>query len=278
MKPFCSPPDPRGPRSLATSHGSCWPACWSANAARRIDFDVFFAQSADRSGACRRRHAPMHTVCGWLAEAVRLDQLRRCPRRSILYIECALAISVAACQTWVVLLASKKTKKKKAALKARLRQYLDRAEALLPVTKHTEMHPTSSLATLSLPKDDSMVCWIATLPSTQNFGSKSRRGINVQATPVLADALDTVATAEMYVAEGYYVAAYGKLEFALNVLIDALMKEPPGPRRQHLHVQVLEWLNQATRVRALIDASENEFLSEVELLQNRDDSKVCSLQ
>lgn len=212
------------------------------NAARRIDFDVFFAHPLIEVAHAASPRTYAHGV-RLAAEAVRLDQLRRLPEAVDLYID-ALSYLVPHVKL-------EEDEEKKAALKARLRQYLDRAEALLPVTKHTEMHPTSSLATLR------SMC---------------------KSTPVLADALDTVATAEMYVAEGYYVAAYGKLEYALNVLIDALMKEPPGPRRQHLHVQVLEWLNQATRVRALIDASENEFLSEVELLQNRDDSKVCSLQ
>ncbi|XP_071453893.1 serine/threonine-protein kinase ULK3 isoform X2 [Hetaerina americana] len=129
---------------------------------------------------------------------------------------------------------------KRMALRARVDEYINRAEDLKQSLNGLE--PSCSSKSQRAVMDNIIA----------SSSSRSKLEHMAVVTPSLATALDIGKYAEQYLLEGQYSLALEKFESALNIMIPILSQEPPGPRRELLHQQIKLWLERAENAKAFI--------------------------
>lgn len=67
-------------------------------------------------------------------------------------------------------------------------------------------------------------------------------------------ALEIGHQAELYSYEQNNSAALDRYTSALNILVPLLKQEPPGQRKEMLQKQVMEWMQEAESIKALVMA------------------------
>ncbi|XP_063230444.1 serine/threonine-protein kinase ULK3 isoform X2 [Bacillus rossius redtenbacheri] len=130
--------------------------------------------------------------------------------------------------------------KKKAALRARVHDYIKRAEELKRLV-YKEENPGSSEASCS---------------QTKISSDNSELYRLCAPTPSLITALEIGTAAQQYLAEGQYGIALEKFQSCLGLLIPLLPLEPKGRRRDLLYQQVQIWMSQAENTKSLIMMAE----------------------
>lgn len=174
---------------------------------QRIDFETFF-----KHNYLDLEHFPceesLQKAVNLVTRAVKLDAEHKEREAFNLYCEALLY--------FVPLLNAEMDQTKKAALRAKVDEYIKRAEEL--------KDPASAAR------------------SSTNDSSFSQLLKMCTTSEKLCTALEIGHTGEMYMTEGQYNLALGKFESCLAALMPLLAQEPRGPRRELLHKQVQHWL------------------------------------
>ncbi|KAE8753055.1 hypothetical protein FOCC_FOCC000400 [Frankliniella occidentalis] len=174
---------------------------------QRIDFETFF-----KHNYLDLEHFPceesLQKAVNLVTRAVKLDAEHKEREAFNLYCEALLY--------FVPLLNAEMDQTKKAALRAKVDEYIKRAEEL--------KDPASAAR------------------SSTNDSSFSQLLKMCTTSEKLCTALEIGHTGEMYMTEGQYNLALGKFESCLATLMPLLAQEPRGPRRELLHKQVQHWL------------------------------------
>lgn len=83
-------------------------------------------------------------------------------------------------------------------------------------------------------------------------------------------ALDIGRQAELYSFEHNLSTALDSYTLSLNTLVPLLRDEPPGPRKELLQHQVMEWMKDAESIKSLLSAKE--------MKENKNNHQHCIIQ
>lgn len=235
--------------------------CLERDPSKRIDFEDFFQHDF-----LDLEHLPSEEshdkAVTLINQAVKLDQDKQ--------LEEALELYRAALEYLVPIVQLERNVVKKAALRKKADQYVQRAETIKKELGQVSGSPSGSFDFSS----NSSSVMMSSIPSKI---SKIEELVKMsQNTPNLKTGVEIAQSAELYDFEGQHGTALDKYQSALGVLIPLLANEPKGDRKTLLNQEIKRWMNRAETIKDL-KALEDKCMSD-SICENANLDKQCLIQ
>ncbi|KAK7079275.1 Serine/threonine-protein kinase ulk3 [Halocaridina rubra] len=235
--------------------------CLQRDVNQRIDFDDFFNHSF-----VDLEHKPgpesISKATELLTRAVNFDGCKEYENAYKNYSE--------ALQYIVPALRIEPDATKRAALRRKVVEYLNRTEELKKILK-SDNEAVRNTKIPQIERQESS--------SNEYRGNRDELIRLSSTTPQIQTAMEIAASGELYAHEGNAAIALEKYQLALGKLLELLQNEPKGRRKDLLREEVKRWMTQAEYLKAITEGSLNSTNSTASVsIPEADVEKNCSIQ